>query len=115
MGDVTGHRPVDFWGRNMLDHLITLLPDLLEEDGVAYLMQISTLGQLRSLALFEEAGLASKVIDFAFFYFSPTFYENIEQIHRVEQLSDAYHLNFSDNNVMVMYLLEVTRSNKRES
>ncbi len=108
LGEMTGHRNVDYWGRNMLDHLITLLPDLLEADGVAYLMQISILGQLRSLTLFEEGELDSKVTDFAFFRFNSTFYENIEQIHRVEQLSDAYHLKFGDEEVMVMYLLEVT-------
>jgi hypothetical protein len=51
------------------------------------------------------------VVDFSFFHFSPTFYENIEQIHRVEQLSDAYHLTFGEADVMVMYLLEVTRQN----
>jgi S-methylmethionine-dependent homocysteine/selenocysteine methylase/SAM-dependent methyltransferase len=112
-GEITGHRPVDYWGRNMFDHLITLLPDLLEEDGLAYLNQISILGQFRTLTLLEEAGLTSRIVDFAFFPFSPTFYENIEQIRRVEQLSDAYHLTFGDEDVMVMYLLEVTwRANK---
>lgn len=109
-GEITGHRPVDYWGRNMFDHLITLLPELLEENGVAYLNQISILGQLRTLTLLEEAGLASRIVDFAFFPFSPTFYENIDQIRRVEQLSDAYHLTFADEDVMVMYLLEVTHS-----
>lgn len=114
-GEITGHRPVDYWGRNMLDHLITLLPDLLETHGVAYLMQISILSQLRSLTLFEEGGLDSKVIDFAFFRFNSTFYENIEQIRRVEQLSDAYHLTFGDEDVLVMYLLEVTHRSQPDA
>lgn len=109
MGDVTGHRPVDFWGRNLLDHLIRLLPQLLTEDGVAYLMQISILGQLRTAELLDQAGFEGRVIDFAFFHFSPVFYENIEQIKRVEQLSDAYHLQFGEADVMVMYLIEARR------
>ena len=50
-----------------------------------------------------------EVIDYAFFHFSPVFYENIDQIRRVEQLSDAYHLQFGEDDVMVMYLLKVTR------
>ena len=108
LGEISGHRPADYWGRNVLDHLITLLPDLLEANGVVYLMQISILSQLQTVALLEEAGLDSKVIDFGFFHFSPIFYENIEQIRRVEQLSDAYHLIFGEEEVMVMYLLEVT-------
>ncbi len=109
MGDVTGHRPVDYWGRNLLDHLIRLLPKLLTEDGVAYLMQISILGQQRTAELLDEAGFEGRVIDFAFFHFSPVFYENIEQIKRVEQLSDAYHLQFGEDDVMVMYLIEAKR------
>ena len=108
-GETTGHRPVDFWGRNMLDHLISLLPDLLADGGVAYIMQISILSQLRTAALLAEAGLEAQVVDFAFFHFSSVFYENIEQIHRVEEMSDAYHLTFGDDDVMVMYLLEVKR------
>jgi S-methylmethionine-dependent homocysteine/selenocysteine methylase/SAM-dependent methyltransferase len=109
MGNVTGHRPVDFWGRNLLDHLIRLLPQLLTEDGVAYLMQISILGQLRTAELLDRAGFEGRVIDFAFFQFSPVFYENIEQIKRVEQRSDAYHLQFGEEDVMVMYLIEARR------
>lgn len=109
MGAMTGHRPADFWGRNMLDHLISLLPQLLTGDGVAYLMQISILGQQRTAELLDEDQLEARVIDFGFFHFSDVFYENIEQIRRVEQLSDAYHLTFGQDDVMVMYLLEVKR------
>lgn len=113
LGQITGHRPADFWGRNLLDHLIKLLPRLLADHGMAYVMQISILGQLRTAELFEELGLVGRVIDYAFFHFSPVFYENIEQIRRVEQLSDAYHLRFGEDDVMVMYLLEVKRKQER--
>jgi S-methylmethionine-dependent homocysteine/selenocysteine methylase/SAM-dependent methyltransferase len=108
-GEFTDHRPLDFWGRNLIDHLISLLPALLEEDGVAYLMQISILSQYRTSELLEKVGLKSRVLDFAFFPFSEVFVKNLEQIRRVEQLSDAYHLTFGDEHVLVMYLLEVTR------
>lgn len=108
LGEITGHRPVDFWGRSMFDHMLSLLPEILTTDGTAYIMQISILGQLRTVALLEESGLQSKVVDFAFFHFSPVFYENMEQIRRVEQLSDAYHLKLGQDDIMVMYLLEIT-------
>jgi hypothetical protein len=98
---------VDFWGRNLLDHLILMLPDTLAEHGVAYIMQISILSQLQTAQKLEECGLTCKVIDFAFFHFGPVFYENMAQIELVEQISDAYHLKFSGADVMVMYLLEV--------
>jgi len=106
-GKVGGHRPVDYWGRNLLDHLIALLPRMLEEDGVAYLMQISLLSQMQTAHSLQQAGLVARVIDFNLHQFSPVFLENMEQIERVEDCSDAYHFQFRDEHVMVMYLLEV--------
>ena len=103
----TGHRPLDYWGRNLVDHLIGLLPRLLAEGGVAYLMQLSILSQLETAAHLEAAGLTGRVVDFGFFPFSESFEPNREQIERVEQLSDAYHLRLGDADVMVAYLLEV--------
>jgi homocysteine S-methyltransferase len=103
-----GHRPVDFWGRNLLDHLIRLLPRLLAEGGRAYLMQLSILGQLRTAELVEASGLEARVVDFGFFPMGDLFLENLEQIRRVEQLSDAWHLELSQQ-VMAAYVLELTR------
>ncbi len=105
----TGHRPLDYWGRNLVDHLIGLLPRLLAEGGVAYVMQLSILSQLETAAHLESAGLAGRVVDFGFFPFSEQFERNRAQIKRVEQLSDAYHLRLGDADVMVAYLLEIER------
>jgi S-methylmethionine-dependent homocysteine/selenocysteine methylase/SAM-dependent methyltransferase len=102
------HRPLDFWGRNLLDHLITLLPRLLGPGGVAYLMQLSILGQARTAELLARSGFQARVVDFGFFDFHRLFMERRAQIERVEELSDAYHLRFLDEDVMVAYLLEVT-------
>jgi SAM-dependent methyltransferase len=109
----TGHRPLDFWGRNMLDHLITLLPRLLTADGTAYLMQLSILGQARTAELLARAGFRSRVVDFSFFSFHAGFEERRSHIERVEELSDAYHLRFRDDDVMVAYLVEITPSTTR--
>ena len=108
--ETSSHRPADFWGRNVLDHLLTLLPDMLAADGRAYVMQISILGQLRTAELLGQVGLSSRVLDFSFFPFSPIFQANREQIAHVEQLSDAYHLELGDDDIMVMYLLEITHA-----
>ena len=102
------HRPLDFWGRNLLDHLITLLPRLLTKDGTAYVMQLSILGQARTAELLARAGYEARVVDFSFFDFHQLFVERKSQIDRVEELSDAYHLQFRDEDVMVAYLLEIT-------
>jgi cyclopropane fatty-acyl-phospholipid synthase-like methyltransferase len=106
--EVTSHRPLDYWGRNLVDHLIRLLPRLLADGGVAYVMQLSILSQVQTAELLDRAGLTGRVVDFGFFPFTPLFEENREQIDRVEQLSDAYHVRLGDEDVAVAYLLEIT-------
>jgi S-methylmethionine-dependent homocysteine/selenocysteine methylase/SAM-dependent methyltransferase len=105
----TGHRPLDYWGRTLLDHFLRLLPKLLADGGTAYVMQLSIVGQQATERLLEEAGLRARVVDFSFFPFSPLFERNKPQIARVEQLSDAYHISVGDEDVVVAYLLEVTK------
>jgi S-methylmethionine-dependent homocysteine/selenocysteine methylase/SAM-dependent methyltransferase len=106
----TGHRPLDYWGRNLLDHLLRLLPRLLAEDGKAYVMQLSIVGQAQTERLLTQGGLRASVADVSFFPFSALHEENRQQIERVEQLSDAYHLRFASDDVVIAYLLEVTRA-----
>jgi S-methylmethionine-dependent homocysteine/selenocysteine methylase/SAM-dependent methyltransferase len=106
---VTTHRPLDYWGRNLIDHLIGKLPEALAPGGVAYLMQLSVIGQRQTAELLEAAGFGARVVDFAFFEFHELFAEKKEQIQRVEELSDAYHLRLGERDVMVAYLLEITR------
>ena len=105
----TSHRPLDFWGRNLIDHLIALLPRLLSADGRAYVMQLSIVGQQRTATLLEQHGLSARVVEFSPFPFTPLFSQRKSQIERVEQLSDAYHLKFGGDDVMVAYLLEIRR------
>ncbi len=108
-GELSGHRPVDYWGRNLLDYFISMLPDLLAENGTAYIMQISLLGQEETERQLVAAGFNSRVLDYNLYRFTPVFLENLQQIERVEQASDAYHFSYRDHHVMVMYLIEVTR------
>jgi len=83
----------------------------LEKDGRAYVMQLSILSERETLKQLESRGLDSRVVDFSFFEFTPVFDEHSEQIRRVEELSDAYHLRFGEVNTMIAYLLEITRKN----
>jgi hypothetical protein len=91
--------------------MLALLPSLLNEDGRAYVMQLSILSERETLKHLESRGLDSRVVDFSFFEFTPVFDEHSEQIRRVEELSDAYHLRFGEVNTMIAYLLEITRKN----
>jgi S-methylmethionine-dependent homocysteine/selenocysteine methylase/SAM-dependent methyltransferase len=106
---VSTHRPLDYWGRNLIDHLISLLPEALADDGVAYILQLSIIGQQRTAEQLQAAGYRSRVVDFGFFEFHELFADKSEQIERVEERSDAYHLSLGEQDVMVAYLIEVTR------
>ena len=103
----TGHRPLDYWGRNLLDHLLGLLPQLLTPKGSAYVMQLSIIGQAETSRVLAENQLRGRVVDFSFFPFGPAIERNGAQIERVEERSDAYHLRLKDEDVMVAYLLEI--------
>jgi len=107
---VTTHRPLDYWGRSLIDHLIRLLPQALADDGTAYILQLSIIGERRTEHLLERLGYQARVVDFGFFEFTDLFRDKGEQIARVEELSDAYHLKLGGADVMVAYLLEVTRN-----
>ncbi len=98
------HRPVDYWGRNLVDHLLGLLPEALTEDGEAFLLLGSILSHERTADLLSERGLVGEVVDHACLPFAPT-----DQTARVEGLSDAYHLHVGGTDVQVGYLLRVTR------
>jgi S-methylmethionine-dependent homocysteine/selenocysteine methylase/SAM-dependent methyltransferase len=108
--EASGHRPLDYWGRNQLDHFLGRLPHLLTDDGRALVMQLSIVGQAATSRRLAQVGLTERVLDFTFFPFSPLFAANKPQIERVEQISDAYHLKLGGDDVMVAYLIEVSRA-----
>ncbi|MGH3600201.1 MAG: 50S ribosomal protein L11 methyltransferase, partial [Pseudonocardiaceae bacterium] len=111
----TSHRPLDYWGRNLLDHLIHMLPEALAQDGTAYMMQLSIIGERRTDELLDRHGYVARVVDFSFFEFTDMFKAKSEQIARVEENSDAYHLKFGESEMMVAYLLEITRKRKEDT
>lgn len=111
-GQLHGHRDVDYWGRNLLDHFIQELPTLLKPTGTAYVMQVSMLGAAKTTQLLAANGYQCRVVDFNLYQFNPVFMDNLPQIKTVESLSDAYHFELDEKeHVMVMYLLEIKHSN----
>jgi S-methylmethionine-dependent homocysteine/selenocysteine methylase/SAM-dependent methyltransferase len=109
---VVSHRPLDYWGRGLIDHLLRMLPEALAEDGTAYVMQLSIIGERRTTQLLERLGYQARVVDFGLFEFTDLFNDARDQIARVEELSDAYHLKLGALDVMATYLLEITRKDK---
>ena len=109
-GQTRGHRDIDYWGRNLLDHFVKNLNNYLSDAGTAYLMQVSMLGAKRTEDLLARHGYEAIVVDFNLYQFNPVFNDNLGQIDAVEKLSDAYHFSFGENeHTMVMYLLKISR------
>ena len=109
---VVSHRPLDYWGRGLVDHLMRMLPEALADDGTAYVMQLSIIGERRTTQLLDRLGYQARVVDFGLFEFTELFNDASDQIARVEDLSDAYHLKLGAMDVMAAYLLEITRKDK---
>jgi S-methylmethionine-dependent homocysteine/selenocysteine methylase/SAM-dependent methyltransferase len=107
-GAVSTHRAVDYWGRQLVDQLVGKLAHALAPEGVAYVMHLSLLSQHRTAELLDAAGFRAEVVDWSMFGAGPEYAAAREQIERVEDLSDAYHLRVGDRDVLVAYLLEVT-------
>ena len=66
-GAVSTHRAVDYWGRQLVDQLISKLADALAPEGVAYVMQLSLLSQQRTAELLDAAGFRAEVVDWSMF------------------------------------------------
>jgi S-methylmethionine-dependent homocysteine/selenocysteine methylase/SAM-dependent methyltransferase len=107
---VVSHRPLDYWGRGLVDHLLRMLPEALADDGTAYVMQLSIIGERRTTQLLDRLGYQARVVDFGLFEFTELFNDARDQIARVEDLSDAYHLKLGATDVMAAYLLEITKA-----
>jgi S-methylmethionine-dependent homocysteine/selenocysteine methylase/SAM-dependent methyltransferase len=60
LGRLGSHRPVDYWGRGLVDQLIAKLPRALAPEGVAYVTTTSLLSPGRTSDLLAEAGLRAE-------------------------------------------------------
>jgi S-methylmethionine-dependent homocysteine/selenocysteine methylase/SAM-dependent methyltransferase len=104
---LTSHRPVDYWGRTPFDHLLAKLRDALAPEGVAYVVQLSILSRHRTGELLATHGLEVQIADLR--VCGVELDGDREQIQRVEELSDAYHLRIGERELLVAYLLEIRR------
>jgi S-methylmethionine-dependent homocysteine/selenocysteine methylase/SAM-dependent methyltransferase len=108
---VTDHRVRDYWGRSLLDQLLSKLPDALADDGRAYVVQLSIVGRAQTVERLRDAGLVATVVDFLLFPFPVELQESRPQLERVEERSDAYHVTVGDDPAVVAYLLEIRHGN----
>ena len=104
-----GHRPADYWGRNVLDELLDRLPDALAVEGVAYVVQLSFLSRQSTVDRLAALGLRARVVGYELYPFPEAFATSLDQIRRVEERSDAHHVRIGDDDLAVAYLLEIRR------
>jgi homocysteine S-methyltransferase len=104
---LSGHRPLDYWGRNLIDHLIARLPEALAPEGMAYVVHLSTLSQAQTMAQLAAAGLSARVVAYSVLPVEQSFRDNRAQVERVEALSDAHHIQVGDDEFLVAYLLQI--------
>jgi S-methylmethionine-dependent homocysteine/selenocysteine methylase/predicted RNA methylase len=101
------HRRADYWGRSLVDQLLARLPEALAPEGVAYVVHLSILSREATDRALAAAGLEARVADVGVFPLPRELEESRAQLRRVEELSDAYHLDLGGPDAVVAYLLEV--------
>jgi S-methylmethionine-dependent homocysteine/selenocysteine methylase/protein-L-isoaspartate O-methyltransferase len=103
----SSHGWMDYWGRTLVDQVIAKLPGALAPGGTALMLHLSTLSAERTLELASEHGLEARVVDYLVVPFSPEMAAAADQVARVEQLSDAFHVSLGGEDFLVAYLLEL--------
>ena len=109
---LTSHRPLDYWGRGLFDHLLSLLPQLLEPDGRAYLMQLSILSQRETLK--QLAGEGPRRGEWSTSASSSSARCSVNTLNRSAASRSSptpTTFDFGDVNMMIAYLIEITREN----
>jgi S-methylmethionine-dependent homocysteine/selenocysteine methylase/SAM-dependent methyltransferase len=106
---LSSHRPVDYWGRGLVDQVIGKLPAALAPEGVAYLAQTSILSRQQTIELLAQGGLEARVVAWDVAELPATYEGHLEHVREVEELSDAHHLKVGEEQALVTYLLEIRR------
>ena len=102
----TGHRPLDYWGRNLIDHFIQPA-SMPPPRGPRFSCSCRSSVRRRPKLLAEHSWPPASSTTAS----SLSSRSSRRTAHRsmVEQLSDAYHIEVADEDVMVAYLLEIRR------
>ena len=101
------HRPTDYWGRGLIDQVITKLPRALAVEGRAFITMISLLSRETTISLLAAAGLAAEIVEWELQDLPDTYLAHRDHIAEIEQLSDSYTVHIGERPVLVTYLLEI--------
>jgi len=107
LAELSSHRPTDYWGRGLVDQVITKLPQALASEGCAILTLTSLLSRQRTVDLLVAAGLAARIVAWRLDDIPDEYRDQREHLVHVQQLSDGHTLQLGDEDVLVTYLVEV--------
>ena len=109
------HRPLDYWGRNLIDHLIRLLPEALADDGTAYIMQLSIIGERRTIENLDRSGYSSRLSTSRSSSSASCSGARASRSSASRSSPTRTTSRSARPEVMVAYLLEITRRGRRSS
>lgn len=106
---LSSHRPIDYWGRGLIDQVIRRLPHALASEGRALLTLTSLVSRERTAMLLDELGLSAEVVAWELQDLPRDYLAHSEHLARVESSSDGYLLHLNGHRTLVCYLLEIRR------
>ncbi len=101
------HRPTDYWGRGLVDRVISQLPEALAPEGRALMTLTSLLSGEQTEALIHQTGLVAEVVTWEVADAPISLEAQRAHVDNLERLSDAFHLAIGDTDALVIYLLEI--------
>jgi S-methylmethionine-dependent homocysteine/selenocysteine methylase len=106
------HRPTDYWGRGLLDRVISQLPEALAPEGRALITLTSLLSAEQTDELIRASGLAAEVIAWEVADAPILTEDHRAHLANVRRLSDAFLVSIGEMDALVVYLLEVRHARK---
>ncbi len=107
LSELSSHRPTDYWGRGLVDQVITKLTRAMAAEGHALLTMTSLLSREQTLQLLARHGLSAEIVSWQLEPLPDEYRQQREHLAHVEQLSDGYTLDVGDEDVLVTYLLDI--------
>jgi S-methylmethionine-dependent homocysteine/selenocysteine methylase len=107
VAQLTSHRPVDYWGRGLVDQLIAKLPRAMAAEGRALVVVTSVVARDRTVRLLTSLRLTAEVLAWEVQELPVDLQEQSKHLAEIERVTDAYTLHLDGAEAMVTYLLEI--------
>jgi S-methylmethionine-dependent homocysteine/selenocysteine methylase/SAM-dependent methyltransferase len=115
LAELSSHRPTDYWGRGLIDQVISKLPRALASEGYALITLTSLLSRERTIELLDRLGLAAKVVAWELEDLPSSYSAQGEHLTNILELSDAYLAHVGEMPVLANYLLEIRHAASRQA